>query len=181
MVGFKTSSTRSSSLNENEGQMNQPKTNETACKETCSVKVITKSVGNNVISSINKDENTTKDLKKPDHKSLVLSEMKKAMRHASVINIDKHKSSLENPSSITFCEPRCITSNSLHLRKICNCSPDKSLPRACIMDAEKKDEVKSPTKRKIVESLVDEMVKEAFHSVGSDKKADESTPKCVIV
>ena len=134
----------------------------------------------NVTLNGNMEVNPTKDSTISDHKHLVLSEMKKAMRDATLASKHKHALSPEKPSSTTSYEhDSTTTSFSSYLKKSSKLSSINPLPKNRTIDDDEYNEMKSPTKRKIIESLVDDMVKDAFHSLTSDNKCVENSNKCM--
>ena len=113
-----------------------------------------------------------------NHKSLVLLEMKKAMRDTS-ISQKENQASTPDKSVMSSSEPTSTTSSSSYSKNSNKLSPIKPLPKNSTVEEQRCKGSKTPTKRKIIESLVDDMVKDAFHTLSSDDMSRETPKKCL--
>ena len=128
---------------------------------------IAESIVDNVIENINDTKCFSKASSHSDHKSLVLSVMKKAMRDVAIGYRDK--TNQHDDMALESSEPGSSFLSSKPANAFKN-SPGKSLATDNDTDVARKGGLKSPHKKKIIESLVDEMVKVAFSSIGSNDK-----------
>ena len=107
--------------------MNQEKISETVKKQI----IINETI------DIQKDGTPTMHSRMSNHKNLVLSEMKKAMKDAQLVSKSTQRTSPEKPTSMKSYDSNSLTSSSSSIKKHCNRSPNKSLPKNKIANDDK--------------------------------------------
>merc|ERR1712242_680992 len=95
------------------------------------------------------------------------------------ISQKENQASTPEKSAMSSSEPTSTTSSSSYSRNFNKYSPIKPLPKNSSVVEQRCKGFKTPTKRKIIESLVDDMVKDAFHSLSSDDRSTETPQKCL--
>ena len=136
--------------------------------EASNVQKIAESILENVIENIDSETRLSKKVfMQPDHKSLVISVMRKAMENADC-GISEEKSLDENDKVQNHpLESTSLTNRNSKISTHCKPSSSKTLPINDITDISGKNGKKSPFKKKMVKPLVDEMVQTAlFHQNG---------------
>ena len=113
LLGSKKSSTRSQVEEESEDLLHQQTMNRTTSEHSI----------DSAINNIKDDVNPFKDSMISNHKSLVLLEMKKAMRDTSISLKENQASSSEKSAAISSSEPPSTTSSSSYLRNFNKQSP----------------------------------------------------------
>ena len=138
--------------------------------EASNVQKIAESILENVIENIDSETRLSKkEFMQPDHKSLVISVMRKAMEDAEC-EVSDDKTLDENDKVQCYSlESTSLTNDSSKISTHCKPSSSKTLPSNHITYNPGKNGIKTPFKKKMVKSLVDEMVQTALlHQNGLD-------------
>ena len=131
--------------------------------EASNVQKIAESILENVIENIDSETRLSKKVfMQPDHKSLVISVMRKAMEDAES-GVSEEKSFDENDKVQSYSlGSKSLSNDSPKTSTHCKASSSKTLPSKDITDIPGKNGTKSPFKKKMVKSIVDEMVQTAL-------------------
>ena len=132
-------------------------------EKAADVQIIAASILDNVIEKVNSSNNRVNSSNSSDHKSLVLSVMKRAMRDASIGN--KEKCALNNHQILgeTAASSSVGFHHSKHQKSV-KSSPKKPMVRNNSAIAPTKVVASHPCNRKIITAIVGEMVKSASSS-----------------